>query len=200
MGGSASQTAWVIAEMQQKVRFSTPSVAKFWQGWLGKAGRFLVPDSGPQNGSRFRTVIGILTSSQTAVPFLGPESGTENGSAFCAKTYQNQAHAVWQWYNCCAARVPAGRAPLRVNLDETSVALFQGGGKGTIMCRKRKNPPAAEPHETASRAERGLCLTHVAFICDRPDIQPSLPQVLVASTTAGVLLPPLLLPLLAGRQ
>ena len=61
------------------------------------------------------------------------------------------------------------------------MALFQGGGKGTIIFKKRKDPPATEPHERASRAKRRACLTHVAFICDRPDIQPSLPQVLVGN-------------------
>ena len=171
----------VLAEMQQKVQFSTPCVVRFWHRRPVKADPFLVPDSGPENGSRFRTFIVIPTSSKTEGSFLGPESGTENGSAFSAEKHRKQAHAVWQWYNCCAARVPAGRAPLRINLDETSVALFQGGSKGTIMYNKRKDPPAAEPHERASRAKRRTCLTHVAFICDRADIQPSLPQVLVGN-------------------
>jgi hypothetical protein len=71
--------------------------------------------------------------------------------------------------------------PLRINVDETSVCLFQGGCKGTVMFRKRKDPPASEPLERASRAKRRACLTHVAFICDRPDIQPSMPQVLIGN-------------------
>ena len=40
-----------------------------------------------------------------------------------------------------------------------------------------------EPHESASRAKRRACLTHVAFIRDRPDIQPLLPQVLIGNET-----------------
>jgi len=101
--------------------------------------------------------------------FSGPNGGPK------------QAHAVWQWFNCCAARVPEGKAPLRFNLDETSVCLFQGGGKGTIIFKKRRDPPATEPHESAPRAKRRTCLTHVAFICDRSDIQPLLPQVVVGN-------------------
>ena len=31
-----------------------------------------------------------------------------------------------------------GKAPLRVNVDETSVSLFQGQGKGTIVFNKRE--------------------------------------------------------------
>jgi hypothetical protein len=95
--------------------------------------------------------------------------------------HRNQAHAVWQWYNCCAARVPAGKRPLRINLDETSVCLFQGGGKGTIAFKRRRDHPSEEPHERASRAKRRCCLTHVAFICERPELQPLLPQVIVGN-------------------
>ena len=94
---------------------------------------------------------------------------------------KKQAHAVWQWYNSCAARVPRGKQPLRINLDETSVRLFQGGGKGTIACKKRRDRPSEEPHEQASRAKRRTCLTHVAFICEKPEIQPLLPQVIVGN-------------------
>lgn len=90
---------------------------------------------------------------------------------------------MWQWYNCCASRVPEGKSILRINMDETSVCLFQGGGKGTVVFKKRRDPPPDEPVERASRAKRRCCLTHVAFICDRPDIQPVLPQVLIANET-----------------
>ena len=55
-----------------------------------------------------------------------------------------QANAVWQWYNCAAASLPEGRAPLRINLDETSVSLFQGATKGAVFFRKRKDPPHAD--------------------------------------------------------
>jgi hypothetical protein len=88
---------------------------------------------------------------------------------------------VWQWYNCCSARAPAGKSLLRINLDETSVCLFQGGGRGTVLFNKRKQPLAEEPRERASRAKRRACLTHVAFVCDRSDIQAVLPQVLIGN-------------------
>ena len=75
------------------------------------------------------------------------------GPLFGPRVNKIQAHAVWQWYIFCAARVPSGKAPLRIHVDETSVCLFQGGGKGTIVFNKRKDPPAMEPHESASRAK-----------------------------------------------
>ena len=49
-----------------------------------------------------------------------------------------EALAGWQWWNCAAQRVPPGLELLRINLDETAVCLFQGGGKGTVICRKRR--------------------------------------------------------------
>ena len=112
---------------------------------------------------------------------MRPDSEITNGLALCSPDIGNQAHAVWQWYNCCAARVPRGKQPLRINLDETSVCLFQGGGKGTVALNKRRGNPSEEPHERASRAKRRCCLTHVAFICEKPDIQPLLPQVIVGN-------------------
>ena len=51
---------------------------------------------------------------------------------------------MYQWYNCCAARVPPGKTPLRINVDETSVCLFQGQGKGTVVFNKRKNGSMAD--------------------------------------------------------
>ena len=121
---------------------------------------------------------------------MGPFSGPILGARFWPPKLvhfsgpnitKKQADAVWQWYNSCAAQVPVGKTPLRINVDETSVCLFQGGGKGTVMFKKRRDPPAAEPRERASRGKRRACLTHVAFVCDRPDIQPLLPQVLVGN-------------------
>ena len=35
--------------------------------------------------------------------------------------------------------------------------------------------------QNVSRGKRRCCLTHVAFLCDRPDVQPLLPQVLIGN-------------------
>ena len=96
---------------------------------------------------------------------------------------------MWQWFNFLKEQVPGGKAVLRINMDETSVCLFQGDSKGTVMARKRKirgHAPdgaavAMEPAQKVSRSMRRTCVTHVAFVCDRPDIQPLLPQVVVGN-------------------
>ena len=99
----------------------------------------------------------------------------------------SQSAAVWQWWSFLKGQVPAGKTILRVNVDETSVCLFQGTAKGTVMATKRKyNETMAsdcprEPAQKVSRSTRRTCLTHVAFVCDRSDIQPLLPQVVIGN-------------------
>ena len=75
-------------------------------------------------------------------------------------------------------------------MDETSVCLWQGDGKGTVVCSKKRRrrwsaeaveDAGADVGQPASRKVRRTCLTHVAFICDRPEVQPLLPQVLIGN-------------------
>lgn len=87
-----------------------------------------------------------------------------------------EAFAVWRWWNYCAMRVPADRVILRVNLDETAVCLYQGGAKGNIFIGKREQLP-----ERASLSQRRTYMTHVAIICDVPEVQPLLPQYIICN-------------------
>ena len=66
---------------------------------------------------------------------------------------------------------------LRINLDETAVCLFQGGGKGNVFLSKKD--PALVQHSPHS--QRRCYVTHVAFICDDPVVQHALPQVVIAN-------------------
>ena len=84
---------------------------------------------------------------------------------------------MWQWWNYYMAQLPAGKVPLRINLDETSICLFQGHSKGTILVDKRR----PRPFQNVSRSKRRRCLTHVAFACDRTDLQAVMPQVLIGN-------------------
>lgn len=98
-----------------------------------------------------------------------------------------EAFAAWQWWNYLLSEVPSGKAVLRINLDETSICLFQGAGKGAVFVDKRRRrgegEPAlsAEPAQDVPQAKRRCCLTHVAFVCDRHDLQPLLPQIIVGN-------------------
>ena len=76
-------------------------------------------------------------------------------------------------------QVPPGTIALRLNLDETSVCLFQGDAKGNVFANKRQHPDGYA--QRAPRSKRRSCLTHVGIICDRPDLQPLLPQVIIGN-------------------
>ena len=75
-------------------------------------------------------------------------------------------------------------------MDETSVCLWQGDGKGAVLCSKKRRrrwsaeaveDEGADVGQPANRKMRRTCLTHVAFICDRPEVQALLPQVLIGN-------------------
>ena len=64
---------------------------------------------------------------------------------------------------------------LRINFDETSICLFQGGGRGNVFLAK-------DDRAACQRVARGVTRTRftcVAFICDDPRVQTILPQVFV---------------------
>ena len=76
--------------------------------------------------------------------------------------------------------MPAGRSILKVNLDETAVCIFQGGAKGNVLLSKRH----LRGHRLVQKVPRGRTrtyLTHVAFICDQPEIQAVLPQFVIGN-------------------
>ena len=87
-----------------------------------------------------------------------------------------QALAAWRWYNYVADQVPAEKRILRLNIDETSVCLFQGSGRGNVFVSKKRRVS-----QHVSRATRRRCMTHVGVICDNTYIQPHLPQVLIGN-------------------
>ena len=98
---------------------------------------FWVPESGTQNC--FKTGQ-FYTPKMSKRFFFGPKSGPTNGSAFLVPKNKNHAHAMWQWYNFCAARIPPGNAPLHINVDETSVFLFQEREEGGNRFPEAKEP------------------------------------------------------------
>ena len=76
--------------------------------------------------------------------------------------------------------MPAGRSISKVNLDETAVCIFQGGAKGNVLLSKRH----LRGHRLVQKVPRGRTrtyLTHVAFICDQPEIQAVLPQFVIGN-------------------
>ena len=87
-----------------------------------------------------------------------------------------KASVAWRLWNHYETLVPATKTVLRLNLDETSVCLFQGDVAGNILVSKKRARSVAQ---RVPRAKRRCCMTHVGLICDRSDIQPLLPQVFI---------------------
>ena len=71
------------------------------------------------------------------------------------------------------ARVEQGKMPLRINVDESSICVFQGGGKGAVFVKQAR--------QKVSKSQKRKNLTLLAFICDRPDVQPHLPQIIIGT-------------------
>ena len=78
-------------------------------------------------------------------------------------------------------QVPEGRTALRINIDETSISLYQGDCKGAVLFGKRRRRRGAEPVQRVKKALKRTCVTHIAFICDRADLQPLMPQVVIGN-------------------
>lgn len=66
---------------------------------------------------------------------------------------------------------------LRLNLDETALCMFQGKRKGNVFITKK----APRPPRRVSQSKLRMYLSHVAFICDDPSIQPKLPHVIIGN-------------------
>ena len=132
---------------------------------------------------RFRTLTNELKLVKDRAHLFVPryKSGGRGKGAVRDCERNLKAAAAWQWWNCAVASMPAGRVPLRVNLDETAICLYQGGSKGVVFCRKRKGGSGAEPFQKVSLAKRRTYLTHIGLICDAPALQPLLPQVLIGN-------------------
>jgi hypothetical protein len=117
-------------------------------------------------------------SARVMLPVLGPKTA-ELPRPYYSPKRSSQAYAVWQWWNYIETQVPVTKTLLRVNLDETSVCLFQGGRAGAIFCTKKRARP--QPCESVSLQKRRTFMSHVALICDNAALQPAMPQFVLAN-------------------
>ena len=67
---------------------------------------------------------------------------------------------------------------LKMNLDETSLCVHQGGLRGTLFLPRARQ---RELGQRVSRGKRRTNVTLVATICDNPCIQERIPQFLIAN-------------------
>ena len=90
-----------------------------------------------------------------------------------------QATLTWKWcqWLCQKART-AGKVPLLLNLDETAVPLEYTHTRGNIVIRESGKRIKNMPKQLANRSACRCFFTHVAIICNDPEVQALLPQVL----------------------
>ena len=79
------------------------------------------------------------------------------------------------------SRDAPGRPQLLINIDETNVKLVPQERDGHVSKRAYRLFVKGRPMgRNASLAAQRSSITHVAAICDRPDFQTLLPQVVIA--------------------
>lgn len=91
-----------------------------------------------------------------------------------------QALASWKLVNWLLSQCPAGKEPLLLNMDETSVAYFMQPAPGTV-CRRSRRKGRVRPTDKLTQVQLRSCITHVAVICNDREIQRRLPQLLLTN-------------------
>ena len=89
-----------------------------------------------------------------------------------------QAIVVWRWWNYLFKNVPRQRQVVTINLDESSVPLFQPGSAGNVVLRRSL---ARNVRHHASRRLRRMNVIVIGVICDDVAIQKCLPQFVLAN-------------------
>lgn len=81
---------------------------------------------------------------------------------------------MWQWYNYIRASCGAEKPFLHINLDETSVCQWMKLRLGNIAGQGGRG--SAQHRAVASKGAQRRYVSFLAAICDRPEVQPRLPQ------------------------
>ena len=91
-----------------------------------------------------------------------------------------KAAAVWQWYNYTEALAAGqGKTLLRINIDETSVCLHPGCGRGAVFASRKWLRSGGGQHVPKWKQRRYM--SHVAVMCDRAEAQAALPQFVIGN-------------------
>ena len=91
-----------------------------------------------------------------------------------------EATALWRWSNYLQDLDPPEKMRVLINVDETSVRLVPEEGKGHLSNRAYRLLCSGIPiGRNASLAAQRAAITHVTAICDHPEIQKRLPQVVL---------------------
>ena len=93
-----------------------------------------------------------------------------------------QALTYLQWVRYAFETVLNGRSYVVLNMDETSLSSVEGQGKGMRTCRRAsRGRPTVRHGDVADRSNTKTTL--LATVCDNRDLQPYLPQIVLARYT-----------------
>ena len=93
-----------------------------------------------------------------------------------------QASAVWQLFNYAEWLAQCkGRVLFRMNLDESAICMHPGAGRGAVFVSKKRLREDRDCRQHVAFAKKRCYLSYVSIICDRPDVQPLLPQFIIAN-------------------
>ncbi len=144
----------------------------FWFSLAQRPNPKREPPGGPHLGSTLLLYEG--TGATRPPPFLSPRH----------RFSQTQATAVWNWANFLHDRIPPHERALVVNMDETSIRLYQKPGKGYVVMMARNQKRSAKSlTRSVTKGQLLGTFTHVAMICDDAELQPHLPQFLFINQT-----------------
>lgn len=147
---------------------------------------FIVPLYGPKNGSLFgpaTRVVGTrsMKSNRTNGPNLRPRKKEKRKKQWPSCGIAKAA-VVWKWNAHLLQKAAAlGKVPLLLNFDETSIPLVHKGLKGNIMVLNGRRAWQQEARQPVRGGEDRMNFTLLTMICDRPEIQIRLPQIIFVS-------------------
>ena len=95
-----------------------------------------------------------------------------------------QALAAWKWYNYTEKRCEADKRILRVNVDETSICQWLFATCGNVMRTRRREAGSVPPRAPVPRSSMRRHVTYSAFVCDDPELQACMPQIIIANESS----------------
>ena len=119
--------------------------------------------------------------------YLSKIQALQEATCTLVQTYSNeirvpQALIYLQWVRYAIEIVLCGRSYVVLNMDETSLSSVEDQGKGMRTCRRgARGANTVRRRDSADRSNTKTTL--VATVCDNRDLQPYLPQIVLARYT-----------------
>ena len=128
----------------------------------------------------------VLCGAKNEAMIWPPFSGAPRAKVSVASIHflvaTNEVSVVWQWCNWLAEESRReGKTLLLLNLDETSIPLAFTHAEGNVMLLNPTKKWTRPPRQPTSRPVSRSFFTLVGLICNVPEIQPLLPQVIFIS-------------------